>query len=139
MVSRLLNLDGDEITGFSLKASLNFLANLLTLSFSDKSNFVVLLDHIKLLLELLLSFLLLRNPGFILLDLVSDLLLLVHAADLQMATFSTGLQMQRNVLEDRSYLLRWLLMTRLEAKLICVGKVVRIKDFVLPTRYRGDS
>ena len=118
MVSRLLNLDGDEITGFSLKASLNFLANLLTLSFSDKSNFVVLLDHIKLLLELLLSFLLLRNPGFILLDLVSDLLLLVHATDLQVATFPTGLQMQWDVLEDRSHLLRWLLRTRLEAKLV---------------------
>ena len=59
MVSSLLNLDGDEIAGFSLEASLDLLANLLALSFLDKGNFVVLLDQIEFLFKFLLGYLLL--------------------------------------------------------------------------------
>jgi hypothetical protein len=59
MVSCLLNLDGDEIARFRLKASLDLLANLLALSFFDKGNFVVLLDQIEFLFQFLLGNLLL--------------------------------------------------------------------------------
>ena len=59
MFGRLLNLDGDEIAGFSLEASLDLLANLLALSFLDKGNFVVLLDQIEFLFKFLLGYLLL--------------------------------------------------------------------------------
>ena len=132
VVGGLLNLDGDEIAGFSLKTSLHFPADLISFSFFDQSLLVVLLYQVKFLLEFLLRHSLLRDASIVLLDLVFDLLLLGQATDLQMATLAITLQMQRNVLEDRSHLLWWLLLNPL-AKLVGIGKIVRVEDFVFAT------
>jgi hypothetical protein len=48
------------------------------------------------------------------------------------STLATTLQMEWNVLEDRSHLLWWLLLNPL-AKLVGIGKIVRVEDFVFAT------
>ena len=110
VVGGLLDLDGDEIAGFSLETGLHFPADLLAFSFFDQGLLVILLHQVKFLLQFLLRHPLLRDASIVLLDLVFDLLLLGQATDLQVSTLATTLQMEWNVLEDRSHLLWWLLL-----------------------------
>ena len=132
VVSGLLDLDGDEIARFSLETGLHLPADLLAFSFFDQGLLVVLLHQVKFLLEFFLRHSLLRDASIVLLDLVFDLLLLGHATNLQVSTLATALQMEWNVLEDRSHLLWWLLLNPL-AKLVGIGKIVRVEDFVFAT------
>jgi hypothetical protein len=82
VVSGLLDLDGDEIAGFSLETGLHLSTDLLAFSFFDQGLLVVLLHQVKFLLEFFLRHSLLRDASIVLLDLVFDLLLFGHAANI---------------------------------------------------------
>ena len=82
VVGGLLDLDGDEIAGFSLETGLHFPADLLAFSFFDQGLLVVLLHQVKFRLQFFLRHSLLRDASIVLLDLVFDLLLFGHAANL---------------------------------------------------------
>ena len=65
------------------------------------SSLILALYQQQILLELFAPFLLLFHAKLLLLYLEVDFLLLGQTTDCQVAAFTTGLQMSRDVLEDR--------------------------------------
>ena len=126
----LLDLRLHEVAGFSLEAGFNLLADLLALLLLDLGSLVLLLDIFQFLLQLLLSNLLLCHANLILLDLLGNLILLGEAANLQMTTAATCLQVQGNFLEDWVDWQYWLLSIWTEQ--VVARQVILVEDFVFP-------
>ena len=90
-----------KIVSLYLQESVYFLGDLLSLLLLIDSSLILALNKQQILFELFAPFLLLFHTKLLLLNLEVNFLLLGQTTDCQVAAFTTGLQMSRDVLEDR--------------------------------------
>lgn len=130
LLLRLRDLNLHKVAGFSLEASFNLLANLLSLMLLHQGILILLLDQFQLRLQLFLSNLLLCHSDLVLLDLLGNLVLLSESANLKMTATTARLKMQRDLFEDGVDLISCLLGIR--TKWVVGWQVILMEDFVFP-------